>query len=203
MSDLNDVLSKHLEAQRGLELSARSAVRDAEAFMKGYTGTPEEKLEKWSFFEDGIAKMVTTLVRFKKMEVILRGKQAEFAQLGNDFGVFEASLRKQSSSIQVTSADVSQHSLMLAIRRHKQDALDSAEVQIDEDSSEGMRCPVSQQCLDELPRTRVYGSSSCIHRYSEQIFDIFSSRAANARHKCPVPGCNKTLIQGQLKPLAV
>lgn len=202
MSDLNDVLSKHLDAQRALELSTQSAVRDAEIFMKGYDGTPEEKIEKWTVLEDGIKQMVTTLVRFKKMEIILRGKHAEFAQLGSDFGAFEESLKKQSSSIQVTAADVSQHSLLQAIRRHKQDALDSAEVQIDEDNSEGMLCPVSQQCLDELPRSKVYASNSCIHRYSEQIFDIFPNRNANSRHKCPVPGCNKILVRGQIKPMA-
>ena len=56
MTDVRDVLAKHVQPYRMMLNAGRGAIRDATIFMKVFKGTFDQKKEKWEFFEGELAK---------------------------------------------------------------------------------------------------------------------------------------------------
>jgi hypothetical protein len=200
MTDLADVVSHHKNVVTQVLTNGRSCVDNAKEFMKLFTGTFDEKEAEWKFFEGQLYTLVDTLVRLTRFEGKLLEQRAAFQ--GADFAPIEAALEEHARSLAATPptpAEVNSHPLMRDLLTWKQKMLDDAEVEVEDNGNKLGKCPVSQQSLDELPRTEVFRSDACVHHYSKQIFNMFRG---TQQITCPVPGCKKPIQKNNIKPLA-
>ena len=88
--------------------------------------------------------------------------------------------------------------MMQSMCRIKNEMLDEDEIEMEESDDLG-KCAVSQQDLNELPRSKVYKNSVCPHVFSDKIFTVMD---AHGRVKCPQPGCNKMLSRNVMSPMS-